>query len=213
MAMSDNQSAIRNPQSAIVFKLGGSLLDLPDLPRTLDGILAQRPNHAPLVVIGGGASADVVREWDRMHHLGDTVSHELALEAMALNESFVQHLIPNTRLVRNEKQFHAAIAEQALPILCAACFLPWAESQGHVPLLRSWDVTSDSIAAWVARVLHAEELVLLKSADLPAGVTLSAASNQGLVDPYFATAAAEVPCISWCNARKANAVITPWLPL
>lgn len=230
MNRNDDQSAIHNPQSAIVFKLGGSLLDVPDLPRIIDRVLAQRPGHAPLLVVGGGTAANVVREWDRVHQLGDEMAHDLALETMGLNESLVLRLIPGARLVRNEKQFQAVFAEHAeknhgfsekvgflkrrvLPVLCASCFLPWAESQGHAPLPRSWDVTSDSIAAWVARVLHADELVLLKSADLPLGLTARDASQHGLVDANFPTVGADVPRISWCNARKVDAVITPWLPL
>jgi len=51
-----------------------------------------------------------------------------------------------------------------------------------------WRVTSDSIAAWLAERLQADELVLLKSR-LPQASDLSAAVREGYVDPYFPTAA------------------------
>ena len=33
-------------------------------------VLAQRMQHAALLVAGGGAAADIVRDWDRQHRLG-----------------------------------------------------------------------------------------------------------------------------------------------
>ena len=68
----------------VIYKVGGSLLELPDLPRRLQDVV--RPDVCPLFVIGGGRTADLVREWDRLHQLGEERSHGLALKAMQLNE-------------------------------------------------------------------------------------------------------------------------------
>ena len=60
------------------------------------------------------------------------------------------------------------------------------------PLPHSWEVTSDSIAAWVAGQVGAPRLILIKPRGV--GVHSSEAGGRdrpppdGLVDPYFARA-------------------------
>ncbi|HTI49841.1 MAG TPA: hypothetical protein VL475_02780, partial [Planctomycetaceae bacterium] len=164
----------------VVYKLGGSLLDLPGLSDVLRATVGQRPEHGALLVVGGGTAADVVRDWDRRHHLGDDASHELALEAMRLNEALLQRLIPDLRLVRSARQVELATAAGAIGLFCAHCFLDWAEAAGHPPLPHSWKLTSDSIAAFVAGILNAGELVLLKSVPVPAESSLDQAARAGL---------------------------------
>ena len=74
-------------------------------------------------------------------------------------------------------------------------------AHGICPLPHSWDVTSDSIAARLAVLAGADELVLLKSG-LPAGsLTLAQAAETGYVDRYFPVAAAGVPRVRCVNLR------------
>lgn len=195
----------------VVLKVGGSLLDLPGLAIRLRQVLALRPQARPLLVAGGGATADVVRNWDRRHQLGDDLSHDLALLGMGLNEELFARLLSRARLVRNARQFDQATSDGCIPLLCAHCFLKWGEAAGHDALPHSWDVTSDSIAAWTARVLGAWELVLIKSVPCPVGIPSDEAARQGLVDYHFAEQARTIPEVSWCNAREVALTITPWL--
>ena len=51
----------------------------------------------------------------------------------------------------------------------------------------SWDVTSDSLALWLARHLSSPRLLLVKSADLPPGPTNpEALAGAGILDAAFA---------------------------
>ena len=193
-----------------VYKIGGSLFDIPELPDVIREVLAQRPGRAALLVPGGGTAVDVVRVWDRIHHLGDEPAHELALEAMDLTASFLAGFFPEARLVRSESQVRMAVSEGALSILCAGCFLKAAEAQGHPPLEPSWRVTSDSIAAWTADLLGAAELVLVKSTPAPAGMSLAGAAAAGLVDELFPSVAANLPLIGWVNGRAGESAIEIW---
>ena len=62
----------------------------------------------------------------------------------------------------------------------------------------SWDVTTDSIAARIAVRLGAGRLALLKSADLPEGITREEAARLGLVDarfPRVARSLDQVECV------------------
>ena len=63
-----------------------------------------------------------------------------------------------------------------------------------------WRTTSDAIAARVATVTRANELVLLKSTPLPPGTSPHTASQQGLVDERFPFVTAGIP-IRWVNLR------------
>jgi hypothetical protein len=75
-------------------------------------------------------------------------------------------------------------------------------SQPGVRLTHDWHSTSDSIAARLARVLNADELVLLKSTELPAGSDWCVAADQGFVDEHFHRLAAELPGVRWVNLRQ-----------
>jgi len=199
------------PRPFTVFKIGGSLFDLRDLPEVIERVLAQRPQSARLLVAGGGAAADIVRNWDEVHHLGQSAAHELALEAMDLAASLLARFLPDARLVRSEPQARLAASDGVLSILCAGCFIKAAESRGHAPLEQSWRITSDSIAAWTAGVLAAD-LVLVKSVPAPLDMTLAAAVRAGLVDECFPALAARLPVVGWVNARDPDPVIETWQP-
>jgi aspartokinase-like uncharacterized kinase len=49
----------------------------------------------------------------------------------------------------------------------------------------SWDTTSDSLAAWLAKALSATELILVKSAIIDASLGLLQLAKQDIVDKGF----------------------------
>jgi aspartokinase-like uncharacterized kinase len=163
-----------------IVKVGGSLYDWPQLGLALRDFLDDTPT---LVVPGGGPLADVIRHYDAVHHLGEGVSHWLALGTLAVNARFLQQLVPGAHLVIEFDQPPA----RGVGIIDMERFCRW----DPAPLPSSWDVTSDSLAVRVAAVFGASELVLLKSVDLPAGTRWEEASRGGIVDRYFRTALAE----------------------
>jgi len=203
-------SAAHPAPPLVVFKIGGSLLDLPDLSDVIRRVVEQRTGNAALLVVGGGAVADLVRSWDETHGLGEAAAHDLALEAMDLSASLISSLFPEARLVRSPQQVEMAAVEGALSILCAGCFIKAAEAHGHAPLEHSWRVTSDSIAAWTARVLAASELVLVKSVPAPLGQTIVEAAEAGLVDENFSAIAENLPFIGWVDARSTQLMVEGW---
>jgi aspartokinase-like uncharacterized kinase len=189
----------------VVFKLGGSLLDLPDLPDRVRWATRQRPDRA-LIVVGGGPAVDVVRDQDRRHELGDERSHWLAVEAMESNSRSLATRLPEAVLVANHQQLRASVA-----ILLPTSFLRRHETESNAEVLpHSWDVTSDSIAAWVARFAGASELVLLKSTSLSERSTFEDAAAAKLLDAHFPRAAKHLPRVSWCNLREPEPRIVAW---
>ena len=70
---------------------------------------------------------------------------------------------------------------------------------GEPRIAASWDVTSDSLAAWLAGQLRADRLLLVKSLALASdSIAASTMTARGLVDPAFPTYAAESAGEIWC---------------
>ncbi len=180
-----------------VVKVGGSLLDWPLLGTKLQSWLTQSDSFGAippptLMVIGGGALADVLREADRIHKLGQEASHWLCIRALQVSAALLARLIPEAILVESPMAFQQSGSANKIGILEPLPFLTQWEAQGRQPQLpHCWEVTSDSIAAFAAAVCAADELVLLKSCPLPEKpLTRSEAATRGLVDEYFPRASA-----------------------
>jgi aspartokinase-like uncharacterized kinase len=75
----------------------------------------------------------------------------------------------------------------------------------------SWDVTSDSISAVLARRWELGELILVKSAACPIGRSAAEAAAEGLVDRYFPHALDAALRVRWCNGREAVWRTEAWL--
>jgi aspartokinase-like uncharacterized kinase len=149
-------------------KLGGSLHHrVPDIVPFL--FKSERPL---LVVPGGGRFADAVR----IEHVADDASHWMAIAAMEQYGWYIaSHGMRTTDLL--------SIPEKT------TMFLPYTCMRQRDPLPHSWDITSDSIAAWVAAELGIE-LLVLKSVD---GISLNGIIQEqviislenDVVDPFF----------------------------
>jgi len=155
-----------------VVKVGGGLLaDAGSLDTALAAIEIISRDVALLVVPGGGPFADVVRDIDRQFGLSDTAAHWMAILGMDQYAQLIASRLPNGVLVSGVGDIEAALAQRQLPVLA-----PYQWMREADPLPHSWDVTSDSIAAWVAGQVGASRLVLVK----PSG-----ASGPDMVDPCF----------------------------
>ena len=166
-----------------VIKLGGSLLDWPELAVQLRRWLANQPPAANVLIVGGGPLVEGLRSIDRAQRLSARASHWLAIDAMRLTARLLSELLPEASLVDSLAAIDAGGVERLL-ILDGASLLR-AEQGSDAALPESWDVTSDSIAAHVASQLNAAELVLLKSSDAPEHSTAEALARAGHVDAYF----------------------------
>ena len=192
-----------NDKPIHLIKLGGSLLDLPELTDRLGEYLDAHAHERLVLVVGGGARAEAVRRLDRQDHLGDEAAHWLAIEAMWDNARQVVRSLTRCRLVHDPAGCAGAWSAGELAVVDPLAWLRREHAAGTTVPHR-WSFTSDSISAHVATQLHAQQLTLLKSA-LPDGVgDLAAAVEQGTVDADFAGASAGVPRIELVNLRSAG---------
>ena len=192
-----------------VIKLGGSLLDLPDWPQRLAEYLAIRSDRRIVLIAGGGAPADQVRRWDEQHSLGEVAAHALAMQTLDITASLAAQLLPGARSCRLIDEVDEAWQDGALTVIRPHSWFQstpgWFCGEPRLPcglLPQSWDVTSDSLAACVAIDLDADELVLLKSVDLPCGCNYDDAAEAGLVDRFFPTICPHLSRIRWVNLRE-----------
>ena len=170
----------------LVVKLGGALLTseraLDHAARAVQDAAAQ----VRLVVVpGGGPFADAVRAADRMHSLGDDAAHWMAVLAMDQYAHLLAARIRRARIVDRRDAIEAALIARHVPVLA-----PYQWLRAVDPLPHSWDVTSDSIAAWLAGALGARRLALVKRAR---------GAPRELVDSYFERvlpAGMSVACLS-----------------
>jgi aspartokinase-like uncharacterized kinase len=192
-----------------VVKVGGSLLDWPELPRRLIQFLEQQhakdPDFRPALLCGGGPFADSIRRLDRTHHLGDFAAHRLAIQAMDLASTVLVCLLPGALGIDRAEALDEEMAPDDVPMLIPSMILDELESKQAAPFPPSWDVSSDTLAAWVASRLQARSLVLLKSASLPADATRDLAARLKLVDPFFPLISSAVAQVEYLNLRDPSA--------
>lgn len=141
----------------VVVKIGGGLLATPDRLREVLAHLDGAAGLRALVVPGGGPFADAVRATDEAIGLGDDAAHWMAILAMDQYAELLASMCTRARVVTSLAAAVTALAAGALPVLAPSRWLRQAD-----PLPHSWDVTSDSIAAWIAGEARACRLVLVK---------------------------------------------------
>ena len=161
-----------------VVKFGGGLLaHVEHFDAALATISVAATSRHLLIVPGGGPFADAVRDADRRLGLSDAAAHWMAVLAMDQYAHVIVEKLPGAVLVTEPRQIADALSGQ--PVAHIPVLAPYRWLRETDPLPHSWEVTSDSIAAWVAASVGARRLVLVK----PPGAT-----GSGLVDAYFARA-------------------------
>jgi 5-(aminomethyl)-3-furanmethanol phosphate kinase len=124
------------------------------LPR-LCAALGELGRRNPLLVVPGGAAfADAVRDADRRFGLRAETAHRMAILGMEQFGWLLSELIPGAVRCTDLAGFSPGRTGVLMPAALALEALP-----------ASWEVTSDSIAAWVASHAGAGRLVLVKGVD------------------------------------------------
>jgi aspartokinase-like uncharacterized kinase len=191
-----------------VVKVGGSLLDWPELPAALEQWLAAQPPALDILLCGGGPLTDAIRTADRRFQLGEAQAHWLCIDALAVSARLLAALLRSAPPCGDFRTL-AVRARSGLPgrvIFDVGEFLRRHEpALPGTPIPHSWSATTDSIAARLASVLAADELVLLKSADPPAARAPVDWAAAGYVDAHFPVAAAGVGRVRAVNLRQRSA--------
>lgn len=162
----------------VVLKLGGSLAESGRL-RTLLALVS-RARRPVVVVPGGGAFADAVRETQAALGFSDEAAHDMALLAMHQMAEAMIALEPRLLAADTLVGIARAWRRRRIPV-----WLPAGLCAGDRCIPRDWSITSDGLAARLAERLGGVELVLVKSRSVRHTASAKALAREGIVDPVF----------------------------
>ena len=160
-----------------VYKIGGSLEADPHRRRDVLRSLADGVHGRCIIVPGGGTFAGAVRAAQARDGFSDAEAHRRALDAMSDAAGIFRGIEP--RLMQSFEPWAEPTAATAW------VWNPRRLRAGHPDIPESWDVTSDSLALWLAARIGADRCVLVKSADARAGQDVAALARSGFVDAAF----------------------------
>lgn len=142
-----------------------------------------------VIVPGGGAFADQVRSAQRHWRFDETTAHRMAIVAMQQMALLFRGLNAGLHIAGSTAEINATLAQNQ-----TALWSPDYHALDRAGIAATWDITSDSLAAWLAGELGASGLILVKSAALPEDADLSRLGDAGIVDAAFGAFAARLNC-------------------
>ena len=140
-----------------VIKLGGSLLSSGSLNEWLS-IIVEFGKGKLVIVPGGGSFSDQVREAQKKWEFDDKAAHQMALLAMEQYAYLLKSVAPDLSLTDSIESIEEAVNLNKVPV-----WLPFKMIDTCQDISSNWNVTSDSLALWLARRLNADHMMLVKS--------------------------------------------------
>ena len=108
-----------------------------------------------VIILGGGEFANLIRKYDAEQGFSQEVNHWTAIDCMDIMAKLVDDKVESAKLAFTVDEIEEISNEGFTPIFIVSQFLKTED-----PFECSWDVTSDSIAAYVAHLLNAKLLIV-----------------------------------------------------
>lgn len=177
----------------IVLKLGGSLLSSTTLTKFLE--LAVNEGKGQVVIVpGGGVFADQVRLTQQQWQYNDRTAHYMAILAMQQMALLFKGLCPELSVVNKVSEILSKMQQNVV------IWSPLADELDAAGIPASWDITSDTLAAWLSVQLAIDHLILVKSTERAENSSMDQLSAFGIIDASFAdyvrNQALTIDCIS-----------------
>jgi aspartokinase-like uncharacterized kinase len=181
-----------------IVKVGGSLLGRGDFPDRFRDWYDRQPMAETLIVVGGGAVVDAIRQYDALRP-GDPESiHWLCVDLLDATFQLVRSWLdwPAILAPHQLQQGVATTFSVDRPTLVAVRSF-YHRDAGELAhrLPADWQTTTDSIAALLAVIANADEIVLLKSCRIDPAMNLGELAERGIVDRAFPAIAREVTAV------------------
>ena len=133
-----------------VVKIGGSLF-----PNYAIELVKQLENTGSVIILGGGEFANLIRKYDEEMDFSEQANHWTAIDCMDIIAKLVNDKVESAKLAYTINEVNEISDEGFTPIFIVSQFL-----REEDPFECSWDVTSDSIAAYVSHLLNANLLIV-----------------------------------------------------
>jgi aspartokinase-like uncharacterized kinase len=145
-----------------IIKIGGSVFancrdSIQPLFKTISAL---GRNFRLVVTPGGGSFADEVRRVYKELNLSESTAHWMAILAINQMAFMINEFLEGSRVVFDVSDARRVTKGHRVPILA-----PFRLMFNRDPLPHTWDVTSDSIAAYIAKSMGARLLILVKDVD------------------------------------------------
>jgi len=147
---------------SIIVKIGGKILENKE---NLESTIAQFKHICEnnivqkiIIIPGGGTYANFVRRIDEKISIGDELSHWMAIFAMNCNGIELSQKYNDIKYFDNIRELKKSNERIVI-------FLPYDFINQRDELLHTWDVTSDSIALYIAQHLGFKACFLIKDID------------------------------------------------
>jgi 5-(aminomethyl)-3-furanmethanol phosphate kinase len=164
----------------VVVKFGGSFAGSEHLRSWIEALAAC--NGRIVIVPGGGPFADAVRVAQTRMRFDDAAAHHLALLAMEQYGRALASFGSVLSLADSVDAIRRDLDAERVPV-----WMPSPMVLSASDIAQSWEITSDSLAAWLAGRIGAERLLLVKHVkSLPNRVGLKDLIETGIVDQAFA---------------------------
>ncbi len=145
-----------------VFKIGGKILEntsnINSTFSQLTQLYEEKILHKIIILPGGGTFSNSVRRLDKDLQIGDDLAHWIAIYSMNYNGIILNRKYPDREIIEELKTF-----QDAKQMFCI--FLPYSFLREEDTLPHNWDVTSDSIALYIANKLKLNRCFLIKNVD------------------------------------------------
>lgn len=164
----------------IVIKLGGSLAALGKLQQCLDKIDQDYQGRAVVIVPGGGAFADQVRDAQQQWQFDDRTAHLMAILAMQQMAFLLKALKPHFMIAASIDEISNQINQPGIFI-----WSPDITELDSAGIPSSWDISSDSLSALLAKTLDADRLILVKSVNIEPNFDVLKLVQEQNVDASF----------------------------
>lgn len=165
----------------IVIKLGGSLLTSGTLRACLDKIESGYQSRAVIIVPGGGMFAEQVRIAQQQWYFNETAAHQMALLAMQQMALLMNALMPQFTIIKA----NSIASFKNSTLSCPVIWAPEIKELDQVGIPATWAITSDSLAAWLAGRLCADELIVIKSVTINDTWSVPELVDKQVVDAGF----------------------------
>ncbi|ACC75002.1 aspartate kinase [Paraburkholderia phymatum] len=163
-----------------VVKIGGSMSRDPLLEEWLTDLVDFGGGRV-VIVPGGGDFAEQAREHQDIWRFDDVAAHNMAVLAMAQCALMMHGISRRLVIAATDAQIRAALHAGRVAVWAPLDLLYQEPNR-----LTSWDVTSDSLAAWLANRLNAERLLIVKSCEIERDRSIDEYAALGIVDRSLA---------------------------
>jgi len=166
----------------VIVKLGGSLFQTAELKLWLTSLKVLSQQQDIIIVPGGGPFAEQVRIAQKKYGFNDICAHHMALLAMSQFGILLSGILPSCY------PFYFP-TDDATIINPLSIWMPDKQLLEEPGLIQNWDITSDSLALWLAQKYNAKKLTLIKC-NPPENITsVDKLNKMGIIDNAFSAIA------------------------